>query len=207
MPLSGLEAGVPGVSRLGLCMAGVELLALFDWKTSASLGPVYCTFASLSSEKAAGNYQRPSGSYLGCSIIWFSSGSFFMPSSQREAPGAYRQSFSLIDQDTLWSISRAGPHVARGKKCWTLSTRRSHLSQGLNTIDFRSTIGNARAKKTNKKNNDGKEFFRDNFLKMPRVSCQSPAFWIIRHRREADLLTKIITFGIRALKWSTMQFH
>lgn len=150
MPLSGLEAAVPGVSRLGLCMAGVELLALFDWKTSASLGPVYCTFASLSSEKAAGNYQRPSGSYLGCSIIWFSSGSSFMPWSQREAPSAYRQSFSLIDQDTLWSISHAGPHVVRGKKCWTLLTRWERLSRGLKTkslyLHFLSAIGKGCAK-------------------------------------------------------------
>lgn len=54
MPLSRLEAGVPGVSRLGLCMAGVELLPLCDWKTSTSLGPVYCTFALLSSSRLLG---------------------------------------------------------------------------------------------------------------------------------------------------------
>lgn len=39
-----------------------------------------------------------------------------MPSSKQEVLRAYRQSFSLIDQDILRSISRTRPHTVRKNK-------------------------------------------------------------------------------------------
>ncbi len=62
---------------------------------------------------AAENYQWPGGSYLGLPIIRFSSGSPLVPSSQQERQGAYRQSFSVIDRDILWSISGTRPYMVR----------------------------------------------------------------------------------------------
>lgn len=81
VPLSRLECRVPGASRLGLHPAGggVELLASRDWKTSASLGPVYCAFASLSSPGRRGTISsrpatasQPAPHSLACVVvIWF----------------------------------------------------------------------------------------------------------------------------------------
>lgn len=83
MPLSRLEAGVPGVSRLGLRMAGVELLPLCDWKTSTSLGPVYCTFALLSSMRLLRTISGQAA-HIWAAIIRFSSGSpSCLPASRR----------------------------------------------------------------------------------------------------------------------------
>lgn len=114
VPLSRLETGVPGVSRLGLCVAGVELLPLFDWKTSASLGPVYCTFASLGSTRLLGTISGQAA-HIWAAYNLVSSWILLTPSSQQEGPGAYRQSYSLIEQDRLRSISHTGPPHDEGK--------------------------------------------------------------------------------------------
>lgn len=114
MASSRFEAGVPGVSRLGLCIAGVELLPLCDWKPSASLGPVYCTFALLSSVRLLGTISGPAV-HISAAIIWFLPEPL-MPSSQQVRLGAYRQSFSLIDQDMLWSISHSRLHMVGENK-------------------------------------------------------------------------------------------
>lgn len=130
VPLSRLETGVPGVSRLGLCMAGVELLPLFDWKTSASLGPVYCTFALLGSTRLQGTIGgQAAHNWAAYNLV--SSWILLTPSSQ-EGPAAYRQSYSLIEQDRRRSISRNGNLPVRGNT-WDVC-KYSVGCRGLNVV-------------------------------------------------------------------------
>lgn len=49
---------------------GVELLPLCDWKTSTSLGPVYCTFALLSSTRLLGTISGQAA-HIWASVIRF----------------------------------------------------------------------------------------------------------------------------------------
>lgn len=128
-----------------------------------------------------------------------------MPSSQHESLGAYRQSFSLIDQDMLWSISCTGPHMVREKvfvyfkPVFTLVSR----------IKYQNTLfGITRGRSiwicvtfyAWKKKKVTLEILWDNFKMCHMFLCHSVAFWIILYHWKADLLTKIITFG--SMPWS-----
>lgn len=128
VPLSRLETGVPRVSRLGLCMAGVELLPLFDWKTSTSLGPVYCTFALLSSTRLLGTIGGQTA-HIWAAYNLVSSWILLTPSSQQEGPSGYRQSYSLIEQDILRSMSCTRHPCVEGKHLRCLQVL--NLMQGL----------------------------------------------------------------------------
>lgn len=188
VPLSRLETGVPGVSRLGLCMAGVELLPLFDWKTSAGLGPVYCTFASLGSTRLLGTIGGQAA-HIWAAYNLVSSWILLTPSSQQEGPGAYRQSYSLIERDRLRSISCTGPPHSEGKH--------RRFLQGLNLMQ-RLWCHFKWWKITHIL--QFKEVIKPTLWGELERFCWSVTSWIILLPWKANLLAKIITFG--SMPWS-----
>lgn len=123
-----------------------------------------------------------------------------MPSRRQERLGAYRQSFSRIDQDMLWSISCTRPHMVRGKvfayfnSVFTLVLRIKYQNT-LFGVTRRHFIWIWIAVHISVLS----ALLRDD-LKWPHVLCQSVAFCIILYQWKADLLTKIITFG--SMPWS-----